>query len=109
MTRYRVQWTVPARTDLTEIVQYIAVDDAGKALRQLEKIEHRAKSLNQYPERGRIVPELLAIGISNYRELVVRPWRLLYSIDRKYVYVIAILDSRRNLEDILLERLTRTE
>ncbi len=109
MTNYRVQWTASARQDLTEIVQYIAADNMEYALRQLEKIEHRARSLNQYPNRGRTVPELLAIGISSYRELVIRPWRLLYRIDRKRVYVIALLDSRRNLKDILLERLINAE
>ena len=36
-------------------------------------------------------------------------WRLLYRIDRRRVYVIALLDSRRNLKDILLERLINAE
>ena len=105
MTSFRVQWTASARQDLMEIIQYIAADNTETALRQLEKIERRAKTLSQNPKRGRAVPELLAIGISNYRELIVRPWRLLYRIDRRHVYVIALLDSRRKLEDILLERL----
>jgi toxin ParE1/3/4 len=107
MTKFHVQWTASARQDLEEIIHYIAEDSTTNAFRLLKKIEYRANSLNQYPNRGRFVPELLTIGISTYRELVIRPWRLLYRIDGKHVYVIALLDSRRNLADILLERLIR--
>lgn len=107
MTNFRVQWTASARQDLREIIHYIAEDSTTNALQQLERIECRAKSLNRNPNRGRLVPELLSIGISTYREMVIRPWRLLYRVEGKHVYVIALLDSRRNLADILLERLTR--
>ena len=109
MKNYRVQWTAAARKDLAEIIHYIATENTEQPLHQLEKIELKARSLNPYPQRGRTVPELKAIGVSNYRELVIRPWRLLYRIDGRYVYVIALLDSRRNLEDILLERLINAE
>ena len=109
MTNYRVQWTASARQDLTEIIQYIAADNIGAGLKQLNKIEHRAMSLYQHPKRGRIVPEFLAIGISQYRELVIRPWRMLYRIEENQVYIIALLDSRRQLEDILLQRLVHAQ
>ena len=59
------------------------------------------------PERGRVVPELAAVGIRTYRELVVEPWRLVYRITEKTVYVLAVLDGRRNIEDVLLDRLVR--
>lgn len=42
-----------------------------------------------------------------YRELIVSRWRLFYRIAGESVYVLARIDSRRNVEDILLERLTR--
>lgn len=107
MVKFRVQWTASAQQDLLEIGQYIAADDLDQALLVVEKIEKRAKTLVQFPNRGRIVPELLAIGFSAYREVVVRPWRIIYRIDERRVYVIAVLDSRRELKDILLERLIR--
>ena len=75
----------------------------------MEKIEHKASSLNQYPERGRAVRELLNTGISIYRELIIRPWHLLYHIEGKNIYVMAVLDSRRNIQDFLLQRLIKPE
>ena len=35
-------------------------------------------------------------------ELIVPPWRILYRIAVKQVYVLSVLDSRQNIEDILL-------
>ena len=64
-----------------------------------------ARALNM-PERGRIVPELREQGITVYRELVEPPWRILYRIESDRVWVLAVIDGRRNVEDILLKRLT---
>ena len=61
-----------------------------------------------FPERGRIVPELRDQGILQYRELIIPPWRILYRISEKRVYVLSVFDSRRNIEDILLKRLTNS-
>jgi toxin ParE1/3/4 len=42
-----------------------------------------------------------------WRELVVRPYRIVYRIRKDIVMVGAVIDGRRDLEDLLLERLTR--
>jgi hypothetical protein len=42
-----------------------------------------------------------------YRELIERPWRVVYRFERNHVYVVAVLDARRNLASLLLERLAR--
>ena len=57
------------------------------------------------PGRCRIVPELKDQGIMQYRELIVPPWRIMFRIAEMKVYVLSVLDSRRNIEDILLKRL----
>ena len=105
---FRVLWTETAIRDLEGLVDYIARDapiNAGKILSQLES---KAESLKIAPERGRLVPELLRHGLAVWRELIVRPYRMLYRIEGQTVYVLAVLDSRRDLEDVLLERLVRT-
>ena len=47
------------------------------------------------------------IGIIQYRELIKAPWRVIYRIDGNTVYVTSVFDGRRNLEDLLLERVSR--
>ena len=65
-------------------------------------------SLVSSPKPGRSVPELATFGIVSWRELIVRPHRLLCEIDDRTVRVMAVLDGRRELQDVLLERSTRT-
>jgi plasmid stabilization system protein ParE len=107
MNKYAVQWTAAAARDLELAVEYISEDSSRQALMVLQKIRARASTLFSMPERGRIVPELKLHGISIYRELIIPPWRLIYRMTDRTVYVYAVIDSRRNLEDILLDRLIR--
>ena len=102
---YKVYWASVAENDLLGIILYIAEDSPSNAQKILSKIQTRTAKLNLTPERGRIVPELLRQGISSYREIVLRPWRVIYKIEGSKVFVISVIDSRRNVEDILLARL----
>lgn len=103
--RFAVEWSEVARRDLERIVAYLAEENPAAALRVLQRIEKRAAALDILPERGRLVPELARFGIRLYRELQVPPHRLIYRVDSRKVVVLAVFDGRRNLEDILLERL----
>jgi len=107
MNKYAVQWTTAAARDLENTMEYIAEESPEQALIVLQKIRARASTLSTMPERGRIVPELKLHGISLYRELIIAPWRLIYRITDRIVYVQAVIETRRNLEDILLARLIR--
>ena len=102
---YQVSWTDVAKSDLNEIIRYIAVDNVGIALNVLDKLETKAASLEQFPERGRLLPELIDSGITQYRELISAPWRIVYRIEQQEVLVTAVLDSRRDLQTLLLRRL----
>ena len=104
-SKYKIEWAGVAENDLKEIVEYIAEDNPSNAFEILKKIKQKASSLYTFPERGRIVPELKDQGILLYRELVVPPWRIIYRISEMKVYVLSVLDARRNIEDILLNRL----
>ena len=103
--KYEIIWTNVAENDLKDIIEYIAIDSHRNALTILTNIKQHASTLYTLPERGRIVPELQAQGILQYRELIVPPWRLIYRIDERKIYVLSVIDSRRNVEDILLSRL----
>ena len=107
MAEYKVLWTESARTDLETIVEFIAEENPRNALSVLEKLEKRARTLRQFPERGRIVSELRTLDVFLYRELIEKPWRIVCRFDEKRVYVLAVLDSRRELTSLLLERLVR--
>ena len=102
---FTVEWTETASSDLDRILDFIEQDRPMAALRVLANIERRAAALRTHPQRGRIVPELAALQMRSYRELVITPYRLLYRIAERMVYVLGVFDGRRNLEDLLLERI----
>jgi toxin ParE1/3/4 len=104
--KYRVVWSNVAENDLRNIIEYIADESPSNAFDVFKSIKKRASLLYTLPERGRIVPELRDQGILQYREIIIPPWRILYRISKRHVYVLSVLDSRRNIEDILLRRLT---
>lgn len=109
MTRRRVVWSRAARRDLESIVAYIADRSLQGALQTLERIEGRARTLATLADRGRVVPELGRLHVTDYRELVVSPYRVVYRVEGPRVLVFAVLDARRSLEDILLARLLRVD
>lgn len=104
---FEILWAAVAEKDLLGIVDFIADDDPGAALKILNKIKVGTARLDHSPRRGCIVPELLRQGISRYREIVIKPWRLIYRIEEKMVYVVSVIDGRRNVEDVLLARLLK--
>ena len=105
--KYRVKWAAVAESDLKQIIDYIAIDSPGNALQILKKLKQKASSLYTLPERGRIVPELQGQGIQIYREIIVAPWRIIYRITDTTVFVLSVIDSRQNIEDVLLNRLIK--
>ena len=104
MKRFGVEWAQPASQDLENIVDYISQDNVDTAIIIYEKIKSKCNTLNQFPDRGRIVPELKAYGILSYRELIISPWRVIYRTSEQKVYVLSFIYSRRNIDDILIER-----
>ena len=102
---HEVLWAAVAENDLLGILVLIAEEHPGNAAKILSKIKTRTAKLEHHPMQGRVVPELLSQGISLYREIVITPWRVIYKIERDRVYIVSVIDSRRNVEDVLLARL----
>jgi toxin ParE1/3/4 len=106
--RVAVAWATIAEQDLIAILDFVARENPAGAARFLLRLEQKALSLETLPLRGRIVPELLKIQVREYRELLVGPYRLVYRVESARVVVLGVFDGRRNLEDILLDRLIGT-
>ncbi len=106
-TKYQVVWAEIAQHDLIQIIDYIAIDSPDNASRILQKIKQKVLALYSMPVRGRIVPELKEQGIHTYREIIIAPWRIIYRISDTMVFVLSVIDGRRNVEDILLDRFTK--
>ena len=104
---YRTLISRYAEDDLIEIIGYYNEKNEAYAQKLLIKIETRVEELKSLPERGRVVPELKKQNILEYRELIEGNYRIIYAIEDSIVTIHTILDSRRNLEDLLLKKLLR--
>jgi len=106
-SKYEVFWARSAEDDLVSIIEFIHSENPIAAKNNYKKIKTKVSNLDTLPNRGRIVPELKDQGILQYRELIISPWRIIYRISEFNVYVLLVIDSRQNIEDILLRRLVR--
>jgi len=106
--KYRVNLIADAERDLLEIYRYVALNDsAERAGRLLDRLEEAIMKLGELPMRGHVPPELERIGVLEFREVSCKPYRVIYQIGQKDVFVHCVLDGRRDLQDILHERVLR--
>ena len=102
----RVRLTRDASRDLETIHDYIAAHDSAlKASRVLDRLLECADSLASAPERGSHPRELLALGITDYRQISFKPYRVIYWIEGETVNILLIADGRRNMQTLLSSRL----
>lgn len=106
--KYKVLIDPLAKQDMKEIFLYVASNDSiSSADKLLDSIENTISKLEEYPERGHIPQELRQTGIKRYLEIHYRPYRIIYEIENDLIYVHSVLDGRRNIQEILGERLLR--
>lgn len=110
MMKFAVYITAEAEKDINDIYSYIAVHDSEEnALYVLKNLEESCLTLEHYPQKGHTPPEfeLEKIDILTYREIHFKPYRIIYEIRNKKVFVHAVLDGRRDLQSLLERRLFR--
>jgi toxin ParE1/3/4 len=94
-----VHWSAAAQSDLTCIVDYIASRDPIQAEQVLAQLQSQAHGLERFAERGRRIPELRGSrhgAKANWRELLVKPWRIVYAVEDNKLLVLAVVDGRRD-------------
>ena len=106
--KFKVNIVSSAEEDLFEIYQYVFFNDSEVSAEKLySKLFEKCLSLQEYPNRGHISPELKLLGIDDFRELNYKPYRIIYQIIEKSVFIHCILDGRRDMQKLLQERLIR--
>jgi toxin ParE1/3/4 len=108
MSEYSVVITESAEKDIIGIYQFIAEHDSPEAADYvLEKLESACYGLDVEPNRGKQIQELASIGVTAFRQLYFKPYKVIYQIQGNKVYIMAVIDGRRDLEELLIEKLLR--
>ncbi|RJQ20808.1 MAG: type II toxin-antitoxin system RelE/ParE family toxin [Nitrospiraceae bacterium] len=104
--KYEVRIDNIASEDLYAIYRYVAINDSpAKAEHLLDNLHKAMTALETMPARGSFPSELQRWGISDFREIFFKPYRIVYEMRGKTVFIHAVLDGRRNCEDLLQQRL----
>jgi plasmid stabilization system protein ParE len=85
-------WTPLASHRLEEIFDFIALDSKANAEKYIEDIISKIELLVDYPNLGRVVPEL---NIEYYREIIIGNYRIIYKTSQDNIFILTIRHSRR--------------
>jgi len=106
LTSYDIRLAPDALADLEEIHEWIALHDSpSRAAHVEDRILAAIAALARHPGRGAHPPELLALGVREYRETFFKPYRIIYSVQASRVDVYLIADGRRDMQALLARRL----
>ncbi len=92
----RVTWAPLALERAVEIATYIAEDSPGAATTWLTGLFNATKSLAEFPERGRRVPEL---NRPEYREFIYGNYRVIYRVESRRIAIVTVRHGRRLLDE----------
>ena len=92
----KVHWTQNAIRQLVILHEYIALNSTTYALRMVNNITARSQQIADHPLSGRQVPEYDAEDI---RELIEKPYRIIYRIKPDQIDVLAVIHGSRRLPD----------
>jgi len=83
----KVVWSPLAVDRTSEIAEYIALDKPPAAEKWVELVFDSVKRLEQFPNSGRIIPE---INLESFREIIIGNYRIIYRIEEKQISILTV-------------------
>ena len=90
----KIQWSPLAIGRVTEIAEYIALDSPIAANKWVNEIFDSAEKLLDFPEIGRVVPELQDQTI---RELLKGNYRVVYKVEKGTISILTVRHGKQIL------------
>jgi toxin ParE1/3/4 len=90
----RIRWTQLALSDLEAIREYVSRDKPTVSARLAGRLRTAVERLTAHPVSGRRVPGFEQRG---FREVIVRPYRIVYSIHAREIRILRVWHGRRDL------------
>jgi toxin ParE1/3/4 len=93
MADFDVRLTRGAEIDLEALLGFVKDNrSAEQANVLLDRLLAAVETLETFPRRGSVPKELDALGIREFRQILVEPYRLIYRLSSKTVFVTVIAD-----------------
>jgi plasmid stabilization system protein ParE len=93
----KLNWSVPALTDLENIKAFIAADSEYYALKFVENAFSAVERLAVFPNSGRVVPE---IADDSIREIIYGSYRIIYSVAETEIIIVTVIHSMRDFKGL---------
>ena len=104
-----VQLTAEAEGDLQAVynqrLKQRGADGPDGADCLLDALYEAMETLAEFPLRGPVPSELAELGIADWRQISVWPYRIVYTLEGDVVTIAVVADSRRDFAALLERRL----
>jgi len=97
-----------AEADLAALRSYIVKNFSATTWQATyTKLKLAIRNLASFPQLGGIPDELATLNLTQYRQILSGKNRIIYEVRQDAVYVHLIVDARRDLKEVLMQRLLR--
>jgi plasmid stabilization system protein ParE len=105
---FRIVILNSAKQDLKELKTYIINNFSAKTWRTTyTRIKEATRNLQKFPQTGSIPEEFLSLNLTQYRQILSGMNRIIYEVRQKVIYIHIIVDTRRDMNTLLTQRLLR--
>ncbi|MCL2601633.1 MAG: type II toxin-antitoxin system RelE/ParE family toxin [Treponema sp.] len=102
----KIIWSEDAGNELLEIISYIKKNSGKINAKNIhKKIMDTVIDASDNAEGRRISPLLRDFGIIDIHQINVNPWAIYYRVENNTMKIISIIDTRRNLEEVLYQKM----
>ncbi|MDA0737788.1 MAG: type II toxin-antitoxin system RelE/ParE family toxin [Nitrospirae bacterium] len=91
----KVRFTPSARQQFLDGLAYIRRDKPSAARNFRKRTQRVLRRLEDYPLSGRTIPEFPALP---HREVIINPYRFFYRMEKKTVWIVAVLHSAQEVD-----------
>ncbi|MDI6822243.1 MAG: type II toxin-antitoxin system RelE/ParE family toxin [Actinomycetota bacterium] len=101
--KYEVKITVTAENDIKSTFDHLAHDNPQAAAKWVTEIERQIDSLELFPQRCPVIPELEELG-HPYRHLIYVDYRTVFRIEGSTVIILRVIHGARLLDLRMFEK-----
>ena len=101
----KIYWTKESLLNIQEIEDFISLDNPNAAIKFTDKLISLVETLIDFPNKGRIVPEL---SIDQIREILHKNYRIVYLIKKNSIDILTVFEGHKLLDkDNLTDQIKR--
>lgn len=88
----KIYWTKESLLNLQDIEYFTSKDNPNAAIKLTDKLISLVEDLIEFPEKGRIVPEL---SLSQIREILYKNYRIVYLIKKNSIDILTVFEGHK--------------